>query len=263
MNDRIHQTASALSAFLMAAVMLLGLSVGFNGSALLGDEPTAEVLEARIKEPAGAKITIDGRLDEPAWSEAPELELRDRVTGEAPKATTGFRAFWKDNALYLAVRANLLADAARGPQKPVIGATKHDDQAIWNGDVVELLLQTQTHGYYELAVNAAGALVDLDRKGGIQTAWESGAQVATQTDGAGWTVEMRIPFAGDTQTDLDPLKGVAGSRPSATSPCYFNVCRQYLGPNGTEYSAFVPTGKADFQVPEKFGKMVVWCVRCF
>ena len=38
--------------------------------------------------------------------------------------------------------------------------------SLWNGDAVEVLLETQSHSYYQLAINPAGAMVDLDRKGG-------------------------------------------------------------------------------------------------
>ena len=35
-----------------------------------------------------------------------------------------------------------------------------DDPAIWQGDAVALMLETDQHSYYEIAVNPAGAVCD-------------------------------------------------------------------------------------------------------
>jgi len=130
--------------------------------------------------------------------------------------------------------------------------------SIWEGDCIEILLETQSHRYYQIAISPAGAVVDLDRKASKNDwpRWSSDAEVATRINDDSWSVEVRIPAAGVEQEELLPFKGVAGNRPSEAFPWYFNVCRQRMHESGSEYSAFSPTGKG-FHCPEAFAKMYV------
>jgi tetratricopeptide (TPR) repeat protein len=74
--------------------------------------------------------------------------------------------------------------------------------------------------------------------------------VATQVADDHWTVEIRIPV---TEDDSDPLHFVVGRKPSKDLPWFFNVCRQRIRQNGSEYSAVSPTGELNFHRPRKFG----------
>jgi hypothetical protein len=138
-----------------------------------------------------------------------------------------------------------------------IGTDKNEDSNIWNGDCVEILLETSTHSYYQLVVNPAGVMMDLDRKTGINTLWASKAEVASYIGEGYWSIEIKIPVVDPSQEDLDPLSFVAGRIPSDTYPWYFNVCRQRIRDNETERSAFSPTGTEGFHELLKFGKLVV------
>ena len=136
-------------------------------------------------------------------------------------------------------------------EKLNIATTKDGDQAIWYGDAVEVLLETDAHSYYQIAVNPAGALVDLDR--GANRAnwfnWSSLAEVATQAAEDHWTVEIRIPV---TQDENDPLHRVIGRKPTLSLPWHINVCRQRIRENGSESSAFSPPGVPGFHHKMKF-----------
>ena len=113
------------------------------------------------------------------------------------------------------------------------------------------LLGTDAHSYYQLVVNPAGALLDYDR--GVDkkswAAWDSQAEVATMVADDHWTIEMRIPI---TRENNDPLHQVIGRKPIASLPWHINICRQRVREDGTEASAFSPTGAADFHHPMKF-----------
>lgn len=74
--------------------------------------------------------------------------------------------------------------------------------------------------------------------------------MATHVADDHWTVEIRIPV---TEDDSDPLHFVVGSKPSVSLPWFFNVCRQRIRENGSEYSAVSPTGALSFHKPLKFG----------
>ena len=55
-----------------------------------------------------------------------------------------------------------------------------------------------------------------------------------------------------TDDENDPLNQVIGRKPSQSLPWHFNICRQRIRENGSEHSAFSPTGTAGFHVPIKF-----------
>jgi len=208
--------------------------------------------KARLLTRDQAKITLDGKLDEEFWQRLPGYGLVDLETGAEPHCKTWFRAGWVGDSLYLGIHC----DEPR-PKTINIAASKDGDMGIWNGDNVEILIETQTHSYYQIAVSPNGKIVDLDRKDRLDTRWSSGARVASQIGDDGWTLEVRIPAAGDTADSVDPLSGVSGRKPSGTYPWYFNICRQRIRDRGKEFTAFSPTGKPDFHVPMKFAKFVV------
>jgi hypothetical protein len=201
----------------------------------------------------GAPITMDGKLDEPFWQNMAVYGLSDLVTGAKPKAGTSFKIARTATDVYFGIfcqdpDTNTLA----------IGTTRNEDGNLWNGDCIELLLETQSHSYYQLAINPAGAICDADRKDGlINSLWASQAQVATHIGDGGWGIEVRIPVGGDDREDADPLNGVSGRVPSQTYPWYFNLCRQRIRDDGREFSASSPTGKPQFHDALKFGELYV------
>ena len=201
-----------------------------------------------VGDPRG-EIVIDGALDDEAWQKCPVASigrLRELQTGHQPVFGTRFQSAWRNGDLYLAIRC----DERRG--YPLNVATdRSGDPAIWYGDVIEILLETDSHGYYQIAVNPAGAVVDLDRqapKDGWYR-WDSQAEVATRVADDHWIAEIRIPVVQDAN---DPLHQVIGRKPTQSLPWYINICRQRIREHGAEYSAFAPTGTASFHVPLKF-----------
>ena len=206
-------------------------------------------------------ITVDGKLDDVPWKKCPVAStgrLAEIQTGRQATFGTTFKTAWLKNNLYLAIRC----DETTGQPLPPgpsddkaselnIATTKNGDQAIWYGDAVEILIETDSHSYYQIAVNPTGAKVDLDRGANRRNwfNWSSQAEVATQIADDHWTVEIRIPI---TQDKNDPLHQVIGRKPTLSLPWHINVCRQRIRENGSEYSAFAPTGSPGFHKPMKF-----------
>jgi len=188
-------------------------------------------------------IVIDGKLDEDFWrtiNPGSRGRLREVQTGRTPAFGTTVMAAWEGNALLIGIRCE-----ERPGEKLNIITTKNDDPALWRGDAIEVLLQTDAHSYYQIAVNPAGAVVDYDR-GADKSAWNSWsskAQVATHIADDHWTVEMRLPVTSD---DTDPLHQIVGRKPSSSIPWHINICRQRIRENGQELSAFSPTGRSGF-----------------
>jgi tetratricopeptide (TPR) repeat protein len=203
-----------------------------------------------VREPK-VPIVIDGKLDEPYWRDclsASTGRLRELQTGSQPIFGTTIKVGWDRTGqyLYFGIRCE-----DRPGEALNIATTKNEDQSIWYGDAIEIELATDSHRYYQIAVNPAGALVDLDRGAGKSSRfrWESQAKVATHIAKDHWTVEIRIPVTDD---ENDPLNQVIGRKPSKSLPWHFNICRQRIRKNGSEHSAFSPTGTAGFHVPLKF-----------
>ena len=211
------------------------------------------VPEAVAFEREQTEIQLDGKLDEPFWKTLRVNTLSELETGKDPYMGTSFRVAWANNSFYFGIRCE-----ERDTKQIRIGTKKKEDAAIWSGDCVEILFETQTHSYYQLALNPAGGLIDLDRRNGLlESRWYSAAQVATHVGEGFWSAEVRIPVVGEQQETIDRLNGVSGRQPSVTYPWYLNVCRQRITPTESEYSAFSPTGVGSFHNIEKFGKLVV------
>jgi hypothetical protein len=221
-------------------------------SKLLGEKRGVVPKLRMVGEPKA--IVIDGKLDEAYWQNINAGSrgiMREVQTGRAPAFATTVMAGWAGHDLYFAIRC----DEHPG-DKPNITATKNGDPALWRGDTVEILLQTDAHAYYQIAVNPAGARVDYDRGANKASwdGWDSQAEVATQIAADHWTVEIRLPVTDD---DNDPLHQVVGREPGASLPWHVNVCRQRIRDNGSESSALSPTGSASFHDVMRFAQLYI------
>ena len=203
-------------------------------------------------------IKLDGKFYDKLWKDAVWLwfqhgSLSEVETGRAPYMGTSFTVGWADNALYLGITC-----AERDPKGMKIGTAKNDDMALYDGDFVELLLETQVHSYYRIAIAPNGVMLDADMKTGApETVWSSKVEASTYIGDGFWSVEMRIPMDYDVAKAVDPLNGVVGYKPTDLYPFSVNLCRQRVRKGGIERSAFSPTGKPGFYELEKFGKMIV------
>jgi len=198
-------------------------------------------------------LKLDGKLDDPFWEGLPECELVVCETGHWPPPNrTQFRAAWAADAVYLGIRC-LDSDMANLN----ITAREAGDTSVWNGDNVEVLLETQAHSYYQVAISPAGAVVNADREKGIDTLWQSGVEAAAHVGEREWTLELRIPILKEADVGTPGAKGVVGRQPTRTYPWYFNVCRQRQRGEARELTAFSPTGQPHFHDTLKFGVMYV------
>ena len=201
-------------------VMLVVLMSAAAGTAA----PPAALYECRFTE---QQITIDGRLDEPAWQDA---VLIDRfslpwIAPYDPPATKATRArlLWDREHLYVAADmddGDLYADVE-----------KHDGNT-WTNDVFEVFLKpsVEKSGHYEFHVTPNNTRFDLflPRRGHVERFRRerefhitSAVTVRGTLDrwddrDEGWTVEMRIPWA-----DLMPT----GGRPEPGDEWRFALCR--------------------------------------
>jgi hypothetical protein len=213
-------------------------------------------------------LKMDGKLDEAFWTQYHHPRpLRDLQTGKKPALGTRFMARWWKDSLYFGIRCELPTG-----EKLVIGSKKDNDPAIWQGEHLELLIETDKHSYYQIVFNPAGAVIDLDRgvtmKGGKAYKWSSKVQVVAHSGDDYWSAELRLPI---TASDEDPLHQIIGTRPFAAKQAsldsgkgtslfwYFNLYRKRAGAESVETSAFSPLGPDanSFHVPLKFARIYV------
>ncbi len=158
--------------------------------------------------PARGAVTIDGRLDEPAWQEAPVLTgFVQAIPDAGLPATeeTEVRMLYDDRALYIGAlmhdtRPDLLVSGTMERDHP--GVSAHDIDLF--GVFLDTFLDRR-NGYLFL-VNPAGAVRDgqaFDNSRNLDFAWDAAVEVATQVHEGGWTVEMAIPW---TTLRFDPSR---------------------------------------------------------
>lgn len=149
-------------------------------------------------------MSVDGRLDEPAWRAAPWSQPFLDIEGERqPPLSTRVKILWDDEFLYFGAEM----------EEPDLWATlKERDSVIFQDNDFEIFIDPDgdTHAYYELEINALSTVWDLFlvkpyRDGGPALhAWDiAGLQAGVDVRGTlnrpsdrdtGWTTEIAVPW---------------------------------------------------------------------
>ena len=210
------------------------------------------------RKPAGP-LTIDGRLDEFAWSVASRADDFHGYGGPL-RFRTQAMALWDERFLYIGML---------GVDDSVWATEERYDVPLWHEEVMEIFLDPGGHGrpYVELQINPLGAVRDvlvenisLPREQWDWDAWgrwqlrglECAAHIIRHGEldrDLGWSVELAIPWSG-----LRDAAGGATLPPRPGDRWRVNFYR-YDRPDGKpeELSAWCYTESDTFHVPEKFG----------
>jgi hypothetical protein len=144
--------------------------------------------------PTNTPIVVDGVLDEPIWSSAPNigaLVQRQPDTGQQPTESTEVTLLRDAGHLYIGVRAH------DSEPRRIIGSQMARDASLNSDDRIELLLDTfgDRRSAFYFATNPAGARVDgLAFGNQLNTDWDAIWDVKTARTDDGWTAEFAIPF---------------------------------------------------------------------
>jgi hypothetical protein len=140
-----------------------------------------------------AMILIDGRLDEPEWTNAAVVTLTQQSPhpGSATPYTTTMRVIADHDKLYFGFTC-----ADPEPEKIAIHTMQRDGD-MYGDDSVAIVLDTfgdQSSGYY-FRVNAAGARADglVATPDDIPLDWDGVWAARTARTTTGWTAEIAIP----------------------------------------------------------------------
>jgi len=141
-------------------------------------------------------ITLDGRLDEPAWGSAEaatEFIQQQPKEGEPATQRTEVRFLFDHDALY--VGARMFDD--HGGEGVVSRLVRRDGSA--DADELSITLDTfHDHlGQTVFRINPAGVRGDAYGPGGAGTdfSWDPVWEAKTAIDSLGWTAELRIPLS--------------------------------------------------------------------
>lgn len=196
----------------------------------------SEVDQALQKAPLAAGVTGADT------SKAVPNRLENNSGGKATGPETTFTVGWDKDVLILDIICS-------EPEMNTLRASAD----ILSGDYVTVLLKTQGHSYYHIAINPDGKILE----GNPSKGWKSLAEVTTKKSADSWRVQLRIPVVGNAEAEADPNHRVEGAKPTAKSPWYFNVGRQRMASLAKpELQAFSPTG-GDWHDLTKFGKLEI------
>ncbi|MEX2281447.1 MAG: DUF5916 domain-containing protein [Gemmatimonadota bacterium] len=158
----------------------------------LGGSPRAQIQAVR----AGTAPNIDGKLDDAIWQQARfvrEFVQREPNQGEPATQATEVAFAYTGDALYIGAR---LRDS-EGNVRALV--TRRDREESSDQLLISLDTYRDHRTAYTFAVTAAGVRIDyyhpadfeFRREYGYDPVWEA----ETEVDSAGWTAEIRIPFA--------------------------------------------------------------------
>ncbi len=178
---------------LSAPAVLRAQAAHSGGTARVRDDAAVRVMHAVRR--AGL-ITIDGRLNEPAWARAPVAgsftESYPDPGAPAPDSTT-VRVLYDNNALYVGVRMY-------DPHPDSIAAqlARRDATGIYS-DWVHVIIDSyhDRRTAFRFSVNPRGVEKDVYtyNDGSEDVNWDAVWQVGTRVDSLGWVAEYRIPLS--------------------------------------------------------------------
>jgi len=192
--------------------------------------------------PAGAAPpVIDGRRDDAVWQAVKPLEpfLPYATNASATiQAATEVQVTYDAENLYLAIKCDEVTPQAIR----ALGAVR-DDDAIWEGDSVDLFLSVgeDPAPYAHLIVNPQNLQwEDLVGDGLDRQVYDPAYRSATRIGENAWFLEMALPW-----------KEIGIPAPKPGERRRANVCRQRM-PGGPEWSCWSQAFE-QFVEPESFG----------
>ena len=187
-NPRMHRFTGVLLIGLVPAALAHAQSVEIDHEAI---RATRVVTAIKISEP----ITIDGRLDEPIWTQAPpatDFFQKLPRNGSPASERTEARFAYDDENLYVGV---ICFDAA--PERQLIRDLQEDFN-FGTTDLVQVFIDSlhDRRSGYTFVVNPGGAKRDsqVSTNGGANQDWDGVWDAKVSRDEQAWYAEFVIPF---------------------------------------------------------------------
>jgi hypothetical protein len=209
---------------------------------------------------AAGPIKVDGKLDDPAWQNAPWTSDFVDIEGDAkprPKFRTRVKMLWDDQYLYIAAEL----------EEPEVKATlTQRDSVIFKDNDFEVFIKPlpDTGSYYEFEINALNTGWDLflpkpyNEDGQPDNSWDiEGLKTAIAVQGTlnkagdkdrGWTVEIAYPLSAFASRQAVPLP-----RHGTTWRINFSRVEWTAGQAKEDNWVWSPQGVIDMHVPGRWG----------
>jgi len=197
-------------------------------------------------------INVDGKLDDPAWADAPAVTLVNNSDGSSALIRTECKVLYDEKFLYFAFR---------NQDQNIWATLTRRDAHLWTEEVNEVFVQADPRqtSYIELEINPLGAIFDaflLDIGRALHyESWNSEhLKWAVHVDGTvdgqpgdrEWTSEIALP--------LEDVVPAPHTPPQPGDRWRINLYRIDQLPTPAKL-AWSPTGK-NFHVPSKFGEIL-------
>lgn len=194
-------------------------------------------------------ITIDGKGDDAAWARASAVSWQSDFADVATGITTRARFAWSKGGLYALLElsgAGLHVDTSR--------PTDVERKGLYNEDCVEIFFTpdpAHPKRYFEVELGPFGHFFDIEidrEKGKQNTAWSSGARIATTRNAAARTAVIEVALA------APEIRAALAAGARLPLGLY-----RMEGAGDRRYLAWSPprTAKPNFHVPEAFGALVL------
>ena len=209
-------------------------------------------------------MTVDGKLTEADWANAPEITLVNTVTGDPVALKSTVKALWDDKFFYVGFTF----------EDPDAWATYlKDEDPLWEQEVAEVFLDPEGkgHSYYEYEINPVGKKVDLfvlnrgPKYNGFYKIWKEwdfstvmkrvvvvdGEGTARGNSDTSWTVELAFPFEEMwTAPNIPPQDG------DMWRVNFYRIEHPTANAKDDWYAAWNPTISPSFHTPWQFGKVI-------
>ncbi len=179
--------------------------------------------------------TIDGKLDDEAWTKAKVVTLDQDNNGMKPGTKVEAWVVWDDNNIYVACKNYR-------PKKMVVANIKIDGGNLWTEDGNEIFIDPTIDGkgtYYQFIINAIATKFHGSRPSVPGLKYSDWKAAAVQENDY-WTLEVQIPFA--TMKQKTPKVGTKWG---------FNICAN----SGGQHITWSPL-RGGFHQPNQFGAII-------
>ncbi|MCD9026249.1 carbohydrate-binding family 9-like protein [Cohnella silvisoli] len=186
-------------------------------------------------------------LRDEIWLSLPFMELKETESGGPPRLATAVQAYWSQDRSSICFRFV-------GADDGIVSTFLEHDDPLYMEDVIELFLSEtgSMNRYKEFELSPANVKFDAD----IINDLKSDIQVNRSWHAAGWRTEFDIDQArsGFVSVWEIPFECFEVGCPSPDDRWTMNCYRIDRSERfGDEYSAWSPTGKINFHIPECFG----------
>ncbi|MCE5314488.1 MAG: family 10 glycosylhydrolase [Armatimonadota bacterium] len=183
-------------------------------------------------------VNVDGDLNDSAWQSAAKVALAYTNDGAPASVETTALLTYDDDNLYVAFQA-----VEPNMDKLKATVTKRDGPTFYD-DSVEVFIDPadMRRAYYHLSTNTLGTRFDQKV---FDTNWNGEWLSAAQTNSAGYTVEMAIPFS---------IFGI--STPAHGTKMALNLTRNRTTSGSMEYLTWAVL-YGGFHNPDRFGTAIL------